>query len=92
LALGIIFVKDNVPTEDYPLDYLSVVLSIVGCAGVMLGFTNVADFGFTHYLVILPIIIGIIALILFVKVDLPEPVPPATPMIRQLIDTYLAVI
>lgn len=67
LVLGLIFVKDNTPTENYPLDYLSVVLSIVGCAGVMLGFTNVADFGFTHYLVILPIIIGIIALILFVK-------------------------
>ena len=33
----------------------------------MLGFTNVADYGFTHYLVILPIIIGIITLILFVK-------------------------
>jgi MFS family permease len=33
----------------------------------MLGFTNVADYGFRHYLVILPIIIGIIALILFVK-------------------------
>lgn len=67
LVLGIIFIKDNTPTEDYPLDYLSVVLSIVGCAGVILGFTNVADFGFTHYLVILPIIIGIIALILFIK-------------------------
>lgn len=67
IALGLIFVKDNTPTEDYPLDYLSVVLSIVGCAGVMLGFTNVADYGFTHYLVILPIIIGIISLILFVK-------------------------
>ena len=67
LVLGLIFVKDNTPTEDYPLDYLSVVLSIVGCAGVMLGFTNVADYGFTHYLVILPIIIGVIALILFVK-------------------------
>jgi EmrB/QacA subfamily drug resistance transporter len=67
LILGIFFVKDNVPTEDYPLDYLSVILSIVGCAGVMLGFTNVADYGFTHYLVILPIVIGIITLILFVK-------------------------
>ena len=51
----------------YPLDYLSVILSVIGCAGVMLGFTNVADYGFTHYLVILPIIIGIISLILFVK-------------------------
>ena len=67
LVLGIIFVKDNTPSEDYPLDYLSVVLSVIGCSGVMLGFTNVADYGFTHYLVILPIIIGIIALILFVK-------------------------
>ena len=67
LALGIFFVKDNTPTEDYPLDYLSVILSVVGCAGVMFGFTNVADYGFTHYLVILPIIIGIITLILFVK-------------------------
>ena len=67
LVLGIFSVKDNTPSEDYPLDYLSVVLSVIGCSGVMLGFTNVADYGFTHYLVILPIIIGIITLILFVK-------------------------
>lgn len=67
LVLGTIFVKDNAPSEDYPLDILSVILSIIGCAGIMLGFTNVADYGFTHYLVILPIIIGIITLILFVK-------------------------
>lgn len=67
LILGLLFVKDNTPSEDYPLDYLSVMLSIIGCAGIMFGFTNVADYGFTHYLVILPIIVGIIALILFVK-------------------------
>jgi EmrB/QacA subfamily drug resistance transporter len=67
LILGGIFVKDNAQTEDYPLDYLSVMLSIIGCAGIMLGFTNVADYGFTHYFVILPIIVGVIALILFVK-------------------------
>ncbi|WP_407376298.1 MFS transporter [Methanobrevibacter sp.] len=67
LFLGAIFVKDNEPTEDYPLDWLSVILSIIGCAGIMLGFTNVADYGLTHYRVILPIIIGIITLILFVK-------------------------
>ena len=67
LVLGTFFVKDNTPTQDYPLDCWSVALSIIGCAGVMLGFTNVADYGFTHYLVILPIIIGIITLIIFVK-------------------------
>ena len=67
IILGIIFVKDNTPTEDYPLDYPSVILSIVGFAGVMLGFTNVADYGFTHLWVILPMIIGFITIILFVK-------------------------
>lgn len=67
IALGTFLVKDHTSSEDYPLDYLSVVLSVIGCTGVMLGFTNIADYGFTHYLVILPIIIGIISLILFVK-------------------------
>lgn len=67
MFLGIIFVKDYTSTEDYPLDILSVIYSIIGCAGIMLGFTNVADYGFIHYMVILPIIIGIIILTLFVK-------------------------
>ena len=67
MVLGLILVKDNTPVEYYPLDYLSVVLSVIGCGGVMLGFTNVADYGFTHYFVIAPIIMGVIALILFVR-------------------------
>ena len=67
LVLGLILVRDDAPTENYPLDFLSVLLSVLGCGGVMLGFTNVADYGFTHYFVILPIIVGIIALILFVR-------------------------
>ncbi len=67
MILGLILVKDNTPTEDYPLDYLSVLLSVIGCGGVMLGFTNVADYGFAHYMVIVPIIVGIIALFLFVR-------------------------
>ena len=67
MVLGLILVKDNTPTQDYPLDYLSVALSVIGCGGVMLGFTNVADYGFTHYFVIAPILVGIIALALFVR-------------------------
>ena len=67
IVLGLILVKDNTPTQDYPLDIVSVILSVIGCGGVMLGFTNVADYGFAHYMVILPIIVGIIALILFVR-------------------------
>lgn len=67
IVLGLVLVKDNAPTEDYPLDYLSVALSVIGCGGVMLGFTNVADYGFLHYMVIAPIIVGIVSLIQFVR-------------------------
>lgn len=67
LILGLIFIKDNSTTENYPLDIFSVFLSIIGCSGIILGFTNLADYGFTHHYVILPIIIGIITLTLFVK-------------------------
>ncbi len=67
LILGLIFIKDNSTTENYPLDIFSVFLSIIGCSGIMLGFTNLADYGFTQHYVILPIIIGIITLTLFVK-------------------------
>lgn len=65
--LGFIVINVDFETEDYPLDYLSVALSIIGCSGVMLGFTNTAEYGLTSLLVIVPIIIGIIALIFFVR-------------------------
>lgn len=65
--LGFIVINVEFETEDYPLDYLSVALSIIGCSGVMLGFTNTAEYGLTSLLVIVPIIIGVIALIFFVR-------------------------
>ncbi|MDO5849743.1 MAG: DHA2 family efflux MFS transporter permease subunit [Methanobacteriaceae archaeon] len=65
--LGLITIDVDFGTEDYPLDYLSVFLSIIGCSGVMFGFTNTAEYGLTSPLVIIPIIVGIIALIFFVR-------------------------
>uniref|UniRef100_UPI0025F2567A MFS transporter n=1 Tax=uncultured Methanobrevibacter sp. TaxID=253161 RepID=UPI0025F2567A len=38
-----------------------------GCAGVMLGFTNIADYGLAHHLVIAPIMVGVVTLTLFVN-------------------------
>lgn len=64
---GFFVIDVDFGTENYPLDYLSVFLSVVGCSGVMIGFTNTAEYGLASLLVIIPIIIGIIALILFVK-------------------------
>ena len=66
-VIGFIYINIDFGTEDYPLDLLSVGLSIVGCAGIMLGFTNIAEYGFISLFVFIPIIVGIIALILFVK-------------------------
>ena len=65
--IGFIYINIDFGTEDYPLDYLSVFLSIVGCSGVMLGFTNTAEYGLGSLLVIVPIIIGVIALLFFVR-------------------------
>ena len=67
MALGLLFVKDDNQGTDYPLDWISVALSIIGCAGVMLGFTNIADYGLAHHLVIAPIIVGVVTLTLFVN-------------------------
>ena len=66
IAVAFLFVKLDFETGDYPLDIISLILSIITCVGLLLGLTNFADYG-THVTnTISPIIIGIIALILFV--------------------------
>ena len=67
LILAIIFANFELETEDYPLDVASLVLSILFCVGLMIGFSNIAEYGFSIIYVILPIIIGIMTLIIFVK-------------------------
>ena len=67
LILAILFANFELETENYPLDFPSLILSILFCAGIMAGFSNIAEFGFSIVYVILPIIIGAIALIIFVK-------------------------
>lgn len=51
--------------EDYHLDIISLVLCVVSCVGIMLGFSNIAANGFDFIYVILPIIIGFVTLFLF---------------------------
>jgi predicted MFS family arabinose efflux permease len=66
-AVGMLFVKIDLGTEEYPLDKLSVVLSFVGCFGVMFGFINIKQYSLMSLYVILPIIIGAVSLIVFFK-------------------------
>lgn len=67
LLVGVIITKINFETQDYPLDIISLILSVIACVGIMLGFTDIAEYGFNFIYVILPIIIGIITLIIFVQ-------------------------
>ena len=54
-------------TGHYPLDISSLILCVLACVGIMLGFSNIAENGFDLLLVILPIVVGFISLIIFVK-------------------------
>ena len=66
MAVAFFFVKIEFETGDYPLDVISLILSVVACVGLLFGLTNFADYGahLTH--TITPIVIGIVALVLFV--------------------------
>lgn len=67
LILSMILANFELETEHYPLDFLSLMLSILFCVGLMIGFSNIAENGLSFIHVILPIIIGILTLIIFVK-------------------------
>lgn len=63
-----LFIKyESEENLDYPLDIFSLITCIIAFMGIMLGFSNIADYGFSLIYVILPIIIGVICLILFVR-------------------------
>ena len=66
----------NVTELTYPkLDKLSVVLSTIGFGGILYGFSTVSQAGFTSWYVIVSLIVGIIALVIFIKrqLNLKEP-------------------
>lgn len=60
-------VKLEFETGHYPLDISSLILCVLACVGIMFGFSNIAQNGFDLMLVILPIVVGAISLVLFVK-------------------------
>ena len=67
ILISSVVVKLEFETGEYPLDIASLILCVLSCVGIMLGFSNIAEFAFSVTHVILPIIIGLISLILFVK-------------------------
>ena len=65
MVISAIGVKLEFETSDYSLDISSLFLCVVACVGIMLGFSNIAANGFDLTYVILPIVIGFIALVIF---------------------------
>ena len=67
ILVSLFAVKLEFETGDYPLDIISLILCILACVGIMFGFSNIAENGFDMIWVILPIVIGAVSLVLFVK-------------------------
>lgn len=65
MVISAMGVKLEFETSDYSLDISSLFLCVVACVGIMLGFSNIAANGFDLTYVILPIVIGFIALVIF---------------------------
>lgn len=67
VIVSVLFVKTEFETSDYPLDFSSLILCFIACIGIMIGFSNITEFGANIVYVIAPIIIGIICLFIFIK-------------------------
>ena len=67
ILVSMVVVKLEFETGEYPLDVLSLILCVLACVGIMLGFTNIAGNGFDLVYVILPIVVGTFSLIFFVR-------------------------
>ena len=67
ILVSYVVVKLEFETGHYPLDISSLILCVLACVGIMFGFSNIAENGFNLIWVILPIVIGAISLVLFVK-------------------------
>lgn len=66
IAISVIGVKFELETDStYTLDVISLILCSIGCIGIMFGFSNIAAYGFSLLHVILPIVVGAIALAIF---------------------------
>lgn len=65
-VLSIIFTTNISETEDSPLDFPSLILSILVCVGIIAGISNISSFSIANIMVWLPLIIGIVSTVIFV--------------------------
>lgn len=66
LLLSIWKLENVLPTRKVTLDYFSLVLSTIGFGGILYGFSSAGQNGWTDFIVVSTLIIGVIGVILFV--------------------------
>lgn len=69
ILLCSVFLLKNVNREEASgtLDKTSILLSSCGFGGLLLAFTSLSDYGLVHLLVIVPLAVGILSLVFFVR-------------------------
>lgn len=65
--LALLYMKNVSQQLESKLDMLSIILSGIGFVSIIFGMSNVSVFGFGHWRVIAPIILGGVALTIFIK-------------------------
>ncbi|MGL4453966.1 MAG: MDR family MFS transporter [Sarcina sp.] len=75
LILGAILLKNVTETKKVSIDILSAITSVLGFGGLLLGTSNAGNDGFTNVNVYVPILVGVVALAIFVWRQLTMEVP-----------------
>lgn len=75
IIIAFLFLRNIVETKKSKLEIISLGLSTLGFGGLLLGISNISNYGMKSPIVYMPIIIGIISLLAFIirqfKVELP---------------------
>lgn len=65
LIMILIFMADVVPHRIVPLDWLSVILSMVGFGGILYGASNIGDHGWLATISFWPMVLGVLIVVAF---------------------------
>lgn len=75
LLLAVFLMKDVLKKQESELDIYSIVLAAIGFSFFVFGLSNISVYGFTHMLVLLPIVIGVVGVFVFVRRQLSLRIP-----------------
>ncbi|MGL4992365.1 MAG: MDR family MFS transporter [Sarcina sp.] len=75
IILAIFLLKNVTDTKKVSIDILSVITCIIGFGGILLGFSNAGNYAWSNKNVYIPLVLGVVALAIFVWRQLTMKVP-----------------